>query len=99
MLQWFQPMLPRSTINRFKNSRSVVGIIDLLVNCNLKMFKNRCSRDGSLYLVLSWFISQAATFIKCNLKAGNSEEIQRNMYLDRGSCCSLCKMWNSTLEF
>lgn len=82
MLQWFQPMVPRPTINRLKKSKSVVGIFDILLICNLKMFKNRCSRDGSLYLVLSCFISQVATFIKCNLKAGNSEEIQGNVYLD-----------------
>lgn len=82
MLQWFQPVLPRPTINRFKKSKSVVGIINLLFICNLTMFKNRCSRDGSLYLVLCCFISQAAIFIKCDLEAGNSEEIQRNVYLD-----------------
>lgn len=40
MLQWFQPMVPRPTVNKFKGSKSVVGIVGLLVICNLKMFTN-----------------------------------------------------------
>jgi len=81
VLRWFQPKLPRPAINRFRVSKSVAAVTDHFVICNLKILKNRCSRDGSLYLVLCCFLSQAATFIECNLKPGNSKEIQRNVYL------------------